>query len=86
MSQTHLLRRHPMNPILTAAHFPRSVNSAFNAGVAKFNGQYLLSPGDQVDQSPEKGGRQPVKTLCPEIPLHCGPDLLHERCLLVAGR
>jgi predicted GH43/DUF377 family glycosyl hydrolase len=42
MSATHLLRRHPMNPILTAADFPRPVNSAFNAGAAKFNGQYLL--------------------------------------------
>lgn len=42
MSETHLLRRHPANPILTAAHFPRPVNSAFNAGAVKFNGQYLL--------------------------------------------
>ena len=42
MSETHLLRRHSKNPILTAAHFPRPVNSAFNAGVVKFNGQYLL--------------------------------------------
>jgi predicted GH43/DUF377 family glycosyl hydrolase len=42
MSETHLLRRHPANPILTAADFPRPVNSAFNAGAVKFNGQYLL--------------------------------------------
>lgn len=42
MRETHLLRRHPANPILTAADFPRPVNSVFNAGVVKVNGQYLL--------------------------------------------
>jgi len=42
MSETHLLRRHPANPVLTAAQFPRPVNSAFNAGAVKFKGQYLL--------------------------------------------
>lgn len=42
MIQTHLLRRHPENPILTAADFPRPVNSVFNAGAIKFNDQYLL--------------------------------------------
>jgi len=42
MSETHLLRRYPENPILTAADFPRHVNSAFNAAAVKFNGQYLL--------------------------------------------
>lgn len=42
MKETHLLRRHPENPILTAADFPRPVNSVFNAGVVKFDGQYLL--------------------------------------------
>ena len=42
MVETHLLRREPSNPILTAEHFPCSVNSVFNAGAVKFNGQYLL--------------------------------------------
>ncbi|MDY7039252.1 MAG: glycoside hydrolase family 130 protein [Chloroflexota bacterium] len=42
MSENLLLRRHPHNPILTAADFPRAVNSVFNAGAVKFNGQYLL--------------------------------------------
>jgi predicted GH43/DUF377 family glycosyl hydrolase len=42
VSETHLLRRYPENPILTAADFPRHVNSAFNAAAVKFNGQYLL--------------------------------------------
>ena len=42
VSETHLFRRHPENPILTAAQFPRAVNSVFNAGAVKFNGQYLL--------------------------------------------
>lgn len=42
MSETHLFRRHPENPILTAAQFPRPVNSVFNAAAVKFDGQYLL--------------------------------------------
>lgn len=42
MTETHILRRHPENPILTVAAFPRPVNSVFNAGAVKFNGQYLL--------------------------------------------
>lgn len=42
MSETHLFRRHPENPILTAAQFPRPVNSVFNAAATKFDGRYLL--------------------------------------------
>ncbi len=42
MLETHLLKRHPANPILTAADFSQPVNSVFNAGAIKFNGQYLL--------------------------------------------
>lgn len=42
MSETHILRRHPENPILTAAQFPRPVNSVFNAAMVKFDGQYLM--------------------------------------------
>ncbi|MBI3997717.1 MAG: glycoside hydrolase family 130 protein, partial [Armatimonadetes bacterium] len=41
-TETHLLRRHPANPVLTPAQFPRPVNSVFNAAATKFNGQYLL--------------------------------------------
>lgn len=40
--ETHLLRRHPNNPILTAADFPRPVNSVFNAGAARFGNQTVL--------------------------------------------
>jgi predicted GH43/DUF377 family glycosyl hydrolase len=40
--ETHLLKRHPENPILTADQFPRPVNSVFNAGAVKHDGQYLL--------------------------------------------
>ncbi len=42
MSNSHLLRRHSKNPILTAGDFPRPVNSVFNAGATKYDGQYLL--------------------------------------------
>jgi predicted GH43/DUF377 family glycosyl hydrolase len=42
MVETHVLRRHPANPILTATQFPRPVNSVFNAGAARFESQYLL--------------------------------------------
>jgi NAD(P)-dependent dehydrogenase (short-subunit alcohol dehydrogenase family) len=37
--EAQLLRRHPANPILTAAPFPRPVNSVFNAGAVKFDGK-----------------------------------------------
>ncbi|MGD9047694.1 MAG: glycoside hydrolase family 130 protein [Anaerolineae bacterium] len=42
MAETHVLRRHPGNPILTAAEFPQPVNSVFNAAVVKLEGQVLL--------------------------------------------
>lgn len=42
MIESHLLRRHTKNPILTAAAFPVPVNSVFNAGVVKFKDQYVL--------------------------------------------
>lgn len=42
MIETHLLQRCSKNPVLTAEHFPRPVNSVFNAGAVKYDGQYLL--------------------------------------------
>lgn len=42
MIESHLLRRYANNPVLTAAAFPKPVNSVFNAGAVKFNDQYLL--------------------------------------------
>jgi predicted GH43/DUF377 family glycosyl hydrolase len=42
MAETHVLRRLPENPILTAGQFPRPVNSVFNAGAVKHGDQYLL--------------------------------------------
>lgn len=37
-----LVRRHPANPILTAADVPYPVETVHNAGVARFNGRYLM--------------------------------------------
>ena len=42
MAETHLLRRYAQNPILTAADFPRPVNSVFNGAVATYHGQTVL--------------------------------------------
>jgi predicted GH43/DUF377 family glycosyl hydrolase len=42
MTDSHVLKRHPANPILVAAQFPRPVNSVFNAAATKFGDQYLL--------------------------------------------
>ncbi|UCG25673.1 MAG: glycoside hydrolase family 130 protein [Chloroflexota bacterium] len=42
MVETHLLRRYEGNPILTAADFPRPVNSVFNAAVTTYRGQTIL--------------------------------------------
>lgn len=37
-----LLKRYEGNPVLTAADFPRPVNSVFNAGAARYGKDYLL--------------------------------------------
>jgi predicted GH43/DUF377 family glycosyl hydrolase len=37
-----LFRRYEGNPILTAAHWPRTVNAVFNPGVAQLDGETLL--------------------------------------------
>ncbi len=37
-----MLNRYEGNPILTASDFSRPVNSVFNAGAVKWNGEYLL--------------------------------------------
>ena len=42
MHETHLLKRYEANPILTPAAFPMPVNSVFNAGVAKWHGEYVM--------------------------------------------
>jgi predicted GH43/DUF377 family glycosyl hydrolase len=42
MVDAHLLRRYGGNPILTAADFPRPVNSVFNAAATQHGGQTLL--------------------------------------------
>jgi len=38
----HIAKRYEGNPILTAADFPRPVNSVFNAGAAKLGDEYIL--------------------------------------------
>lgn len=42
MIESHLLHRYTKNPVLTAEAFPMSVNSVFNAGIVKWNDQYVL--------------------------------------------
>ncbi len=46
MSETkdspHPAKRHPGNPILTAADFPRPVNTVFNAAAARFGDETIL--------------------------------------------
>jgi beta-1,4-mannooligosaccharide/beta-1,4-mannosyl-N-acetylglucosamine phosphorylase len=37
-----IIRRYPENPILTAAHVPYPTALTFNAGVAKFQGRYVM--------------------------------------------
>jgi len=39
---TMTLQRYEGNPILTAQHFPRPVNSVFNAGATKHGDEYIL--------------------------------------------
>jgi predicted GH43/DUF377 family glycosyl hydrolase len=42
MRAAELFRRHPGNPILTAADWPYTVNTVFNPGVTRFDGETLL--------------------------------------------
>ena len=37
-----LFQRHELNPILTAAHWPHTVNAVFNPGVTELDGETLL--------------------------------------------
>ncbi len=42
LSSAACIRRHPANPILTAAHVPFQASLVFNAGVCKWQGRYLM--------------------------------------------
>lgn len=42
MSSSKLFRRYEVNPILTAADWPYTVNAVFNPGVTRFDGDTLL--------------------------------------------
>jgi beta-1,4-mannooligosaccharide/beta-1,4-mannosyl-N-acetylglucosamine phosphorylase len=39
---TNVIRRHPANPVLASKHVPYPSSQIFNAGVAKFRGQYVM--------------------------------------------
>lgn len=50
-----MIHRHPSNPILTAADVPQSCTQVFNAGVAKFNGRYVMVyRADSFDQEADR--------------------------------
>ncbi len=40
--QMEIIKRHPLNPIITRADVPYHCNTVFNAASCKFNGEYLL--------------------------------------------
>lgn len=42
LKSSPVITRHPANPILTAAHVPYPTALVFNAGVAKFQGRYVM--------------------------------------------
>jgi len=42
-SPSSVVQRHPANPILTAAQIPYPATLIFNAGVAKFQGRYVMT-------------------------------------------
>jgi beta-1,4-mannooligosaccharide/beta-1,4-mannosyl-N-acetylglucosamine phosphorylase len=39
---SHVLRRHPANPVLSAGQMPYPSNLVFNAGVCKYQGRYVM--------------------------------------------
>lgn len=42
LTSASVIRRHPANPVLDAARIPYPAALVFNAGVAKFNGKYVM--------------------------------------------
>ena len=42
LTSSSVIKRHPHNPILTAAHVPYPTALVFNAGVTKFQGKYVM--------------------------------------------
>lgn len=42
LASASVIRRHPANPVLDAARIPYPTALVFNAGVAKFNGKYVM--------------------------------------------
>ena len=42
MTESTVLRRHPANPILAAKDIPYRADLVFNAGVCKYQGQYVM--------------------------------------------
>jgi hypothetical protein len=57
MIESHLLRRYPNNPILTATAFPIPVNSVFNAGAVKCKDQYILLTRGKISVDLRSYGR-----------------------------
>ncbi len=69
MIESHLLQRYNENPVLTAAAFPRPVNSVFNSGIAKWKDQYVL-----LTRVEDLGGSSFLWTARSEDGLNFTPD------------
>lgn len=61
LASSPLIRRHPANPVLDAARVPYRTALVFNAGVAKFNGRYVMVFRNDYG-SPEKMTLEPHHT------------------------
>ena len=58
LTSSPIMRRYEHNPILTAKDLPYDATLVFNAGVAKFRGEYFIAP--RVDLFDEKFSRPPI--------------------------
>ena len=56
-----IMRRYEKNPILTAGDVPYPADLVFNAGVARFNGKYYISPRVDVTEKNRKPGETKMK-------------------------
>ncbi len=57
-----VIHRHPMNPILSAKDIPFPATLVFNAGVAKFQGRYVMAFRDDYKFTPD--GPTDFESIC----------------------
>ena len=58
-----IMRRYENNPILTAENMPYPSTYVFNAGVARFNGKYVIAPRVDLRNTDKKPGEPNMRSI-----------------------